>query len=279
MIDICTVVFNEELSILRTQAESIGLYCQNIGVRNIYVVINDDETLVNEIDPAWWGPLASAVLVVPRSAFSTPWVADGWISQQVFKMLAPSMSYNTWTMVLDAKTVVVADMEITRLIDDQGRLRVGFMPIQPVFQPSQEIAQRFFGVNLKQQIGPAGVPFFFHNDTLRAMIVDISIKAKESFPAWFQRQGRLTEFIAYSAFVEKAYGRLDVLYSPECAVFPVNICHSDLDKFDTKITAMKESTSITVSIHREAWKKLSPEQQNQYRMLLMDRNLITSWDL
>ena len=112
MIDICTVVFEEEIPILRVQAESVGMFCQNIGVRNIYVVLNDVETLSEKIDPAWWGPLASHVLVVPRTAFSTQWVDDGWLSQQVWKLLTAAISYNHFTMVLDAKTILTKPMTV-----------------------------------------------------------------------------------------------------------------------------------------------------------------------
>ena len=63
MIDIVTVVFEPEISVLRAQAQSLALYGQKLGIRNIYVVLNDVETIAAQIDPAWWGPLANSVLV------------------------------------------------------------------------------------------------------------------------------------------------------------------------------------------------------------------------
>ena len=115
MIDICTVVFEQELPILKIQAQSIHNHCRNIGIRNIYVVLNDYETLAEKIDPAWWGDLASSVLVVPRTAFSSTWVENGWVSQQALKLLTASISYNVYTMVLDAKTIFVRPLEISKL--------------------------------------------------------------------------------------------------------------------------------------------------------------------
>jgi hypothetical protein len=44
MIDIVTVVFEQEIPVLRAQAQSIALNCQRIGIRNIYVVLNDSRT-------------------------------------------------------------------------------------------------------------------------------------------------------------------------------------------------------------------------------------------
>ena len=82
MIDICTVVFREELAILKAQAQSIALRCQDLGSLNIYIVVNDTDDVVAEIDSAWWGNLASKVMVIPRSTFSTTYVDNGWLSQQ-----------------------------------------------------------------------------------------------------------------------------------------------------------------------------------------------------
>ena len=77
MIDIVTVVFEPEIPILRAQAQSVALYGQKLGIRNIYVVLNDAETVASQIDPAWWGPFADSVLIIPRTVFSTAFVDNG----------------------------------------------------------------------------------------------------------------------------------------------------------------------------------------------------------
>ena len=140
MIDICTVVFREELAILKAQAQSIALRCQDLGSLNIYIVVNDTDDVVAEIDSAWWGNLASKVMVIPRSTFSTTYVDNGWLSQQVLKLLTPALSYNKYTMVLDAKTVFVKDFKLSELLQD-NRPQVGSMPIYPVFESSSQITE------------------------------------------------------------------------------------------------------------------------------------------
>lgn len=276
MIDIATVVFRDEIPLLRQQAESVNLYCKELGVRNIYVVLNDDDSLITEIDPAWWGDLAHQVLVVPRSTFSAPWVEDGWLSQQLWKLLIASMSYNTFTMVLDAKTVFVRPLLISELIGQDGKLRVGHLPIYPVFDSSREITEAVLGIQMSQQIGPGGVPFFFHNDTVRFMIADITYRTHQSFPHWFQSQGKLTEFILYSGYVQARYGSIHSIYSEECGVWPVNICHSQVDQFDTLMSRAAESQTTTVSVHRRAWTALTTDQRQQYRNFLIDRYLLSA---
>jgi len=276
MIDIATVVFRDDIPRLRQQAESVHLYCKELGLRNIYVVLNDDDNLINDIDPAWWGDLAHHVLVVPRTTFSTPWVDDGWLSQQLWKLLIASMSYNTFTMVLDAKTVFVRPLLISELIGADGKLRMGHLPIYPVFDASRKITETVLGIQMSHQIGPGGVPFFFHNDTVRFMIADITYRTQQNFPRWFQAQGCLTEFILYSGYVQARYGSLDSIYSKEYSMRPVNICHSQADQFDQLLAQTADPDCITVSVHQRAWNQLDPDQRQRFRTLLIDRYILSA---
>jgi hypothetical protein len=279
MIDICTVVFEEEIPILKIQAESVGMFCQSIGVRNIYVVLNDVETLSEKIDPAWWGPLASSVLIVPRTTFSTQWVDDGWLSQQLWKLLAASISYNHFTMVLDAKTILTKPINVPQLFDSQGRLMAGRIPVQEVFAQSKQIVEQLFDIKMTEQLGPGGVPYFFHNDTVRALISDVTFKVRESFPTWFQKQGVLTEYLLYSGYVQFKYESLDSLYGLSSGVAPRNLCHSDMHQADKLFEQFKHPEVTSVGIHRKAWQQLTPAQKTQYRMLLIDRGIVSAWDL
>ena len=270
MIDICTVVFREELAILKAQAQSIALRCQDLGSLNIYVVVNDTDDVVAEINSAWWGNLASKVMVIPRSTFSTTYVDNGWLSQQVLKLLTPALSYNKYTMVLDAKTVFVRDFKLGNILQD-GRPQVGSMPIYPVFERSSQITGELFNIRVDRQLGPGGVPFFFHNATVRAMIANIETQTKQPFPEWFQSQGMLTEFILYSGYVD-SISQWDELYSNQQAVIPCNVCHSEVDAWERKFAEMQNAH--TVSVHRHAWTKLTPKQQQQYQHFLIDQGVL-----
>jgi len=280
MIDIVTVVFEPEIPVLRAQAQSLALYGQKLGIRNIYVVLNDVETIAAQIDPAWWGPLANSVLVIPRTAFSTPFVENGWVSQQVLKMLAASVSYNTYSMILDAKTVFVRELNPDHIVDSAGRIQTGRLPIQSVFEPSKKIVSKLFDIDLQQQIGPGGVPFIVHNDTVRMMIAEVTMRTKTSFPIWFQQQGMVTEFILYSGFVQFLCGNLNVLYDTHNSLGGViNVSHDETDAWPIKINQMRKGETLTVSVHRGAWAKLDAKQQQQYRDLLAQRGIAAAADL
>jgi hypothetical protein len=274
MIDIVTVVFEPEIPVLRAQAQSLALYGQKLGIRNIYVVLNDVETVASQIDPAWWGPLANSVLVIPRTAFSTPFVENGWVSQQVLKLLAASISYNTYSMILDAKTVFVREIDPTHIVDSAGRIQTGRLPIYPVFEPSKQIVNKLFDIDLQQQIGPGGVPFIVHNDTVRMMIAEVTMRTKTSFPIWVQQQGMVTEFILYSGFVQFLCGNLNVLYDTHNSLGGiVNVSHDETDAWPIKINQMRKGETLTVSVHRGAWAKLDAQQQQQYRDFLIQHGI------
>jgi hypothetical protein len=273
MIDIVTVVFAQEIPILQVQAQSIDLYCRDIGVKNIFVVVNDADNVTDQIDPAWWGSFADRVQVVARSSFDCDFVSNGWVSQQALKMLAASSSANEWSMVLDAKTIFVNTFPIDKLFDKDHKLKVGLLPIYPVFEPSRQITNQLFGIDLKHQAGPGGVPFFFHTQTLRDMIEYLEQRVNQNFSEWFQSQGMLTEFILYSGWIEYRSG-LDRCYSNWSCFNVCNLCHSELDIADTKISEyMHDPRILTVSIHRNAWSQLNNAQQQTYRDFLISRGI------
>ena len=280
MIDIVTVVFEQEISILRAQAQSIALNCQRIGIRNIYVVLNDTETIAGQIDPAWWGPLASNVLIIPRTAFSTPFVEDGWLSQQVLKLLTASMSYNTYSMILDAKTLFVRELDPATVVDETGRILTGRCPIYPVFEPSKKIVEQLFEIELTEQLGPGGVPFIVHNDTVRMMIAENTLRTRTPFPTWFHQQGMVTEFILYSGFVKFLCGNLEVMYDRQNKLGSiVNVSHDETVHWLTKINQMNNRNTLTVSVHRGAWQRLTAQQRQEYRDLLLQRGIEAARDL
>jgi len=278
MMDLATVVFRDELSVLKMQAQSIELYCQDIGIQNIYVIVNDNQAIADQIDTQWWGTLANQVTVIPRSAFGTQFVENGWVSQQVLKLLAASMSYNAWTMALDAKTIFVRSVDLADLIAQDGRACVGTMDIFPVFEPARLRINQTYNIDLQQQLNPGGVPFLFHNDIVRSMISETTFLVKKSFPLWFQEQGIVTEFMLYAGYLQYKFKGFGSYYS-QGTVAACNLCHGEAKNFDGKFWRMNHPGTQTVSIHRNAWTQLTDGQKKQYQDLLISRGITTACDL
>jgi hypothetical protein len=265
MIDIVTVIFEEELATLKTQAKSIAIYGRNIDT--IFVVVNDDSGIASKIDRTWWGRWQDRVLVMSRNAFGNTWSDNGWLSQQALKLMTATVSNNEWSLILDAKTFFVRPM----LEFDQFPA-VGQLDIHPVFEPSQKIVNRLFGITLSKQLGPGGVPFIINTREACRMVTWIEEHIKQDFVKWFQAQGLLTEFILYSGWIQYQYGGFVPLYDiSKSNIRPCNLCHSEVASFDRKLTLMQSAN--TVSIHRRAWPQLTPAQQTQYTEFLASRGI------
>lgn len=263
MIDFVTVVFEDELESLKLQARSIELFVKNID--SIVVVVNQDQAC--RIDSRWWGQHHSKVTVMHRDLFGRTWSPNGWLSQQVLKLLVAAQCASNWSVILDAKTIFVTDFKL-----DEIRPTVGMLDIYPVFEPSRDIANALFGTDLRQQLGPGGVPFVISTEQTRDMIDWIEHHTGEPFATWFQQQGRLTEFILYSAWIQYRTGSLNNMYdTDQNTIIPVNLCHSEVDQFEQKMAQMV--TATTVSIHRNAWKQLNLNQQQQYMNFLHSRGI------
>jgi hypothetical protein len=149
---------------------------------------------------------------------------------------------------------------------------VGQLPVYPVFEPSRHLVNQLFDISLENQLGPGGVPFVTNTQQVQLMITWIESAVTQTFAAWFQEQGRLTEFLLYSGWIQFNTGSLDQLYNVDHVdMVPCNLCHSEVGAFDRKFQEMQKST--TVSIHRNAWTRLTTQQQNQYTEFLTSRGI------
>lgn len=268
MTDIITVVFREELPVLKLQAKSIELYCQNLDIGNIVVVVNDDSLDLSELDRSWWGKFSDRVVFVHRRTWNIDYAENGWLTQQLLKMLATSIGKSTWSIVLDAKTIFVRPIK-----KPAHRPVVGRLPVFSIFSVSQKRVNDLFKVDLQYMLGPGGVPFVFNNRLVQEMIQEVETLTNCAFGKWFQDQGMITEFILYSGYVLHKFGSYSDMYDTESriSIVPCNLCHSEVASFDRKFAEM--SVTDTVSVHRRAWSQLTSEQQDQYTNFLKSRGI------
>lgn len=278
MIDTVTVVFQDELPILRVQAQSLDLYAQDIGIQKIIVVVNDHDSVAQQIDPAWWGSLRDQVWIVPRSHFQCSFVDDGWVSQQALKVLASALSHNQFSMILDAKTILVRPVTLDLVLPD-GKPIGGTYPIPEVFETSARIVGDLFGVVLTHNGGSSGVPFFFHNQTIRSMLAEIKTRTGQEFSDWFQQQGMVTEYLLYVGYNLYLHGSMDKFYSMTYPYDVSNLCRNQTNIVDKKLVEMQRAKNLTVSVHRYAWAVMSATQKELYKKILLSKNLTTAQDL
>lgn len=275
MLNLITVVFKDELPLLEIQANSISQYVNSSDINSITVVVNDVDNVADLINLSWWKQYQSRVQVIPYSKWNYTCRINGWENQQLLKLLAASESTTKWSMVLDAKTWFVKPLDTSALFDLQGRSNSGLVPIFHGFEESQHFVENYYGISMKQVVGPGGVPFIFHTETVKGLVNSV-----EDFIDFFQTSCRyphlVTEFHLYSGYILSQYNKYDELYSEFCAYSPVNIAHWQTDDFDNLIRSMQNPETLTVSIHRKAYQHLTPDQITYWVEFLKEKHLITN---
>ena len=70
MINLITVVYDTELSLLRTQASNFDQYVDPKDISKILILVNDVDAVADQIIPAWWGQHTSKVQIKKMSEFT-----------------------------------------------------------------------------------------------------------------------------------------------------------------------------------------------------------------
>lgn len=287
MIDILTVVFHEELPILKVQAQSISLYCKDLGIKNIFVIVNDSDDLADKIDINWYGDFSDCVRIVPRSKLGEYYHADGWMSQQYLKLKGSTLSKNEWVMVVDAKSIFIKEILVKELIDDIGRVKLDYHPLSEGWNPAIKNANSIFDIELKGV--NSVVPYFFKPDLVSDLIKKIETEVKQSFDRWFQSftNDGISETILYCAYIQWRYKSLDRYFNYKQRVFCQELIAPYLGKdanilFEERFSH-KNQYMMTVwhviMIHRKSWEIFTEENKKKYRDFLVSRKITCAKDL
>jgi hypothetical protein len=277
MIDLVTVVYRLEISLLELQAKSIDTYFEDNFINSITVIVNDNDSVCDLIDKSWWGKYKHIVTIVPYSVYGYTCRINGWENQQLCKLLAASQSQQTWAMILDAKTLFVKPCT-PELMFTGDKCNSRLINIFPQFVEAQQSLEKMFDISFTKAIGPGGVPFVMHTDTVRSMIAYIESNFETTFDDFFQTKCRypdlITEFYLYSAYVQYRYGNSTLLYSNTQDWDCVNLADWQVDEFDRIYHEMSLPTTLTVSVHAQAWNLLSQQQKFLYLELLESKKII-----
>ena len=268
------MVFQEELHFLKTQALSIQLYTRQQDISNIYVVVNDVDSVANLIDPAWYGTHHAKVKIILYSVWNYEMDRiNGWQSQQICKLLAAREALSTWSMCLDAKTWFIQPLDLSKLFDSQQRVTAGTWPVMPAFVSSQQFLEQHYSITMPETIGPGGVPFVFHSETVRELVNSFD-NFVEFFKTNMINSNAVTEFHLYSSFVLARDGTYERLYNKTSYYTCHNIAEWEIDKFDCRHDMMVNNPLVlTASMHRKAYSLISAEQLEQWQQFLAQKGL------
>jgi hypothetical protein len=274
LIDLITVVFQEELHFLQTQARSIELYTRTQDICNIYVVVNDADSVADLVDPTWYGTHQAKVKIIPYSKWSSdPDFLNGWQRQQLCKLLAASEASSTWSMCLDAKTWFIQPLDLSKLFDEQQRVNSGSYAVHPEFTSSKQFLEHYYNISMPEIIGPAGPPFVFHSATVGELVNSFD-DFMEFFKPNVANINAITEFHLYSSFVLARDGTYERLYNTTQYYNYYHLAECELDRFDIMYHGyMHDDRALTASIHRKAYPLLSIKQIRKWQKFLAQKGL------
>lgn len=276
MLDIITVVFRDELPLLKIQAESINQYINPQDINEITIIVNDSDDVAELVDPSWWKQHQSKVKIKCRSSWKYEPINIGWENQQLLKLLAAAESNVAWSIILDAKTWFIKELKSKQLFGINGLPYTASIPGKPgVFVEGRKFVEEHYQIALPKIIGPNGVPFVFHTATVNDMIAEFN-NFIEFFSNNVKGPNFITEFFLYSGYVTKRFGSLETLYNTnQCYLAPINIADYEIDEFDIKFNAIRTNPRIaTASVHRRAYSKLTQEQQLTWVKFLEEKHLV-----
>lgn len=271
VIDTVTVVFRDELDMLRAQASSLARYWHADGIIN--VIVNDSKDVADSIDRSWWGPLANRVRIDRRGPMMERSQLSGWVTQQILKLACCANSQATWSVVLDAKSLFVRDFNPEEYFDEYGRVMTAHLPVPSVFESSRAIINELFDIDMTQVAGPGGTPHWIHNESVRELQDYVQEKTGQRLYDYWQEHGTLTEFMLHSGYIQYRYGSLNHFYSDIQYFHSVQISHDEAEQFDRKFLLMQDPPTLTVCIHRNT--KLTNGQWTRFEDFVKGRGVLS----
>jgi len=220
-LDVVTVVFNDELRLLKLQARSMGRYLDPTLVGSIYVIVNDRRPAVvrafflEHILPEYGSLKHKVRFLLHDDVWQTRNRRFGWQSQQALKLIAARQVKADSYLILDAKNHFVRPVQSDAFFAPDGRLRSHLYLMVPKFQQAFAAACDLFGLpgDHNGPCLPTTTPFLADRQLVTDMLQTIEARVGQPFEHYFmQAKGRYTEFSLYSAFHLLSRGGFEATY-------------------------------------------------------------------
>lgn len=279
-IDIVTVCYGNDISLLKTQAQSIDLYVNSLDINQITVVVNDDKSIVSLIDKSWYGQHQDKVVINHRSVYGE-FSCAGWESQQLYKLFASAASDADWALVLDTKTWFVNSYNLDKAFVNNKACADFSHTFPDAFLSVKITLDQLFNIDVTSLIGPTGVPFYFKTQLVRDMITCVSELTNEDFSSYFIKNSidnngytAITEFHLYSSYIIYAYKDYTNFYSRSNHSYH-NININDVNIEDFSKSNFNAKNLLTVGVHPTAYRLLTNKNQQKWIDFLNSKGLGT----
>jgi hypothetical protein len=285
MIDVVSVFCRRDVALQLLQARSIARYFERSALGRLLFVWNDTrempealrEKLTDCVNGVPFELRPAAELGVERASIAV----DGWTTQQALKLLAARHVATDSYLVLDAKNHFLRPCAVDDFVAPDGR---GILPMQDLSDSeSFRYCLDYFGVAPETDAMRGALnttPFVLEAAVVDRMLAALFRKegqgAAETFLA---HQHRLSEFLAYQAYVLSEGGQLSELFSEATASIGQVVWGStaqDAVEFERCMTALEGGSAKVGGLHWMACGIMSARQRARMCGLWRDRELVES---
>jgi len=220
-VDLVTVFYGPEISLLQLQARSLAQNLDPKGIGKIHVIINEPEPAalfenIMEFADAEYGPLRDRLRVWTAAELSSADSSRGWRTQQTLKLRIADRVESPKYVTLDAKNHMIQSGTIDSFLAADGRPR-SFWTVQAGSLKNYLLnSLKYFGLDQSltaTKVMPATTPYVLYTNAVRQMIIMVEAAEQVPFETFFHARGRdVTEFFLYFSYLRHQKEDLDKLY-------------------------------------------------------------------
>ena len=286
-----TVVFNEEINLLKLQARSIARFMKFDDTLRIYIIVNEpgiEETMARlraEVLSEYgkFQSLVSIISIKELCDFKSG--SPGWRTQQLGKLKSAKIVAEDVMVILDSKNHFIREADLTDFYSVSTGCKSFLEGNEKNFAMQAAKIYSYFGLSMEDLLGirlTTITPFVVPRFIILDMLQFVESREMTSFSEFFMNKGEfLTEFLAISAYCQMRFGALGVIYSikkpPVLGIweatlkFPFGV-QQDIAK------AAQDDLFKMFSVHRKASSLLSRDQRLYLREFWKDLELIFDYE-
>lgn len=282
-VDLVTIVFKDELFLLRLQARSLALFLDPKFDGSIIVIVNDldlTQTMkaIRRVILPEYGRWKDRVRLVPfhHVGFRLD-PCNGWILQQALKLAVSTLIDKKFYVLLDAKNHLIRNVSADRFVTSKGK---GIQTLEDDFvtlPAHYETCIRYFGLDPGAiPIRPCSpiTPFVMHTKSVRDLIDHIESKENRSLCSVFCETRFLSEFLLYRVYLYFAYKDGDELPYQDGPLLSQTIWRDEISVKNAIDKIASEPDLLFFAVHRERIKRLEAEEMVLIDALWRQRGLL-----
>lgn len=285
-VSLVTVAYSDERRMLRLQARSIARFVDEGLAQSVFVIANDPsfgefrdyfERSIRDD----YGAMADRVqLVDGYGLLGAAWKTDGWVRQQILKLVSARLADSDYLLILDAKNHFIRPLTHAHLFAPDGLMRIVQYRLNDAFTQEFQNACDLFGAEPTAQdfevALPQSTPYICRRRSLLDMLSLAERLSGLPFETFFVERGPFTEFYIYYAYLLSQPELLASLY----------VAHSNMnvtfwnpgieteETFRDKAQRLQSPNVCSLGIHRRYIKRMPARAREAFAEIWHDAGLV-----